>query len=307
MPTIQIHYYNGLPTGHINLSIVDGAGATPTVRGFNDVTFINGGSFATAVDELAKYNEAGRVGARIDSAEYSVTAEQLNQILSRVSEYAVSYSQYTLFTDDNPANGMNCAEFVYYLTKDIVTNYGDLFAPEDRSRMTSPVTLALKKFTSSENLGDFPGGQNPYLDNHTATIPIPGYDRTAGASQGYGAASAAVNSLSPLVLDLDGGGIQTTAVNRYGAHFDLDANGFAESVGWVAPGDGLLVRDLDGDGVIDNGRELFGDHTVLQNGNNAANGFQALAELDGNADGKVDANDAAFASLRVWRDIGIAA
>jgi hypothetical protein len=35
----------------------------------------------------------------------------------------------------------------------------------------------------------------------------------------------------------------------------------------------------------------------------AANGFQALAELDANNDGKVDANDAAFSTLRIWRDL----
>ena len=82
----------------------------------------------------------------------------------------------------------------------------------------------------------------------------------------------------------------------------MDVNGFAESVGWIAPDDGILVRDLNNNGIIDDGTELLGDHTVLQNGQTAANGFQALADLDGNADGLIDANDAAYSSLLVWQD-----
>jgi hypothetical protein len=81
----------------------------------------------------------------------------------------------------------------------------------------------------------------------------------------------------PLVLDLNGDGITTTAVDRFGAHFDMDGNGFAESVGWVSAEDGILVRDLNSDGVINAGAEMFGDQTVLQNGQQAANGFAALA------------------------------
>lgn len=105
--------------------------------------------------------------------------------------------------------------------------------------------------------------------------PPGGYDRTRDpdAWKDYFGKAQDVVANTPIVLDLDGGGIQTTAVNPYGAHFDLDANGFAEAVGWVAPGEGLLVRDLDNDGVIDDGRELFGDHVRLPNGQVEAKGF----------------------------------
>jgi len=106
----------------------------------------------------------------------------------------------------------------------------------------------------------------------------------------------------PLILDLDGDGIETTNV-KYGAYFDHDGNGLAEQTGLAAPDDGLLVRDIDGNGTIDSGKELFGDQTVLKNGSNAGNGFQALADLDDNLDGKIDINDAAFLQLKAWQDI----
>ena len=107
---------------------------------------------------------------------------------------------------------------------------------------------------------------------------------------------------SPIVLDLDNDGIETANVLT-GTHFDHNANGFRELTGWVNPDDGLLVMDRDGNGTIDTGKELFGNQTLLANGTKAANGFQALAELDSNHDGKIDANDPAYSQLMVWQDI----
>lgn len=98
----------------------------------------------------------------------------------------------------------------------------------------------------------------------------------------------------PLVLDLDGGGITLYATNQSQANFDLDGDGFAERVGWFGAGEGLLVHDTDGDGVVDGIGELFGDATH--------DGFQALAALDANGDGQISAYDPTFADLRVWRD-----
>jgi hypothetical protein len=115
----------------------------------------------------------------------------------------------------------------------------------------------------------------------------------------------AERTASPLVLDLNGDGVQTTRLSKsftQGVHFNLDAKGLAENTAWVSKEDGLLVRDLNGDGKITSGRELFGNHTLLKNGSEAANGFETLAELDDNNDGMVDAKDTAFNSLKVWKD-----
>ena len=83
----------------------------------------------------------------------------------------------------------------------------------------------------------------------------------------------------------------------------------------VRPDEGILVRDLNGNGVIDSGRELFGDQTELPPGFGnvlgtglggpqlATNGWQALAALDSNRDGIINASDAALTGLEVWRDL----
>ncbi len=106
---------------------------------------------------------------------------------------------------------------------------------------------------------------------------------------------------SPIVLDLDGDGIESVGVQA-GLYFDHAGDGFAEQTGWIGRDDGFLVRDLNGNGSIDTGAELFGSETLLANGQKAANGFEALKELDSNHDGNVDAADTAYASLRIWKD-----
>ncbi len=72
-----------------------------------------------------------------------------------------------------------------------------------------------------------------------------------------------------LVIDLDGDGVETTTMEK-GTHFDHDGNGFAERSGWIGKDDGLLVRDINGNGQIDNGTELFGNNSVLSSGQKAA-------------------------------------
>jgi hypothetical protein len=143
---------------------------------------------------------------------------------------------------------------------------------------------ALKKWAAN-NLpkGDPFGGGDPFTG-----MPWPGQtsdDLIAGLDKLFKQAQAA---RSPLVLDLDGDGVETTALVKgayAGVHFNLDAKGLAEQTSWVGKDDGLLVRDMDGDGKITSGRELFGNHTLLKNGKEAANGFEALKELDSNNDG----------------------
>ena len=108
----------------------------------------------------------------------------------------------------------------------------------------------------------------------------------------------------PLALDLDGDGIETVATKGFaGALFDHRNQGIRTATGWVSADDGLLVRDLNGNGIIDNGAELFGDNTKLADGSFAKHGYAALAELDSNGDNIINAADAAFQTLRVWQDL----
>ncbi|MCC8167677.1 MAG: hypothetical protein LIQ31_16440 [Planctomycetes bacterium] len=87
-----------------------------------------------------------------------------------------------------------------------------------------------------------------------------------------------------------------------GVYFDHDGNRFAEKTGWVGSNDALLVWDRNENGLIDDGSELFGDNFILESGEKAANGFEALAEFDSNGDGIVDKNDDRWSELQLWQD-----
>ena len=108
----------------------------------------------------------------------------------------------------------------------------------------------------------------------------------------------------PLILDLDGDGLETTGINTAAPIlFDHDGDGVKTATGWVKPDDAVLVLDRNGNGTIDSGKELFGDATPLSAGGNAADGFAALAQEDSNGDGQVNASDTNFTNLRLWRDL----
>jgi hypothetical protein len=106
---------------------------------------------------------------------------------------------------------------------------------------------------------------------------------------------------TPVVLDLDGNGISTTSA-AHGVKFDVTGTGTNAKYGWTSTTDGLLAMDLNHDGKIDNGSELFGVGTKLANGRRAGNGYEAMAQVDSNGDGVLDAKDAHFKDLVVWVD-----
>lgn len=108
----------------------------------------------------------------------------------------------------------------------------------------------------------------------------------------------------PIALDLDGDGkVATTAEDGWsGAMFDNDGDGIRSATGWVGKPDGILVRDLNENGKIESGAELFGEQTKLRDGTLVHDGFAALSDLDSNGDGLLDSSDVAFMSIKVWRD-----
>ncbi len=111
----------------------------------------------------------------------------------------------------------------------------------------------------------------------------------------------------PLIISLDDAKYRLTD-RAGGVEFDLGARGNARQVPWTraSSDEAFLALDRDGNGMIDDGTELFGDVTPQHQSANP-NGFEALALYDdtlagGNEDGRIDAVDEIFNRLQLWVD-----
>jgi|SRR5579883_159192 len=97
----------------------------------------------------------------------------------------------------------------------------------------------------------------------------------------------------PLVLDLSGQGLALTGESSASPIFDMFGTGFGVHTGWVQPSGGILVIAKP-DGSVTSVDQFVG-------GENSS-GFGALAQLDSNGDGAIDANDPIYSQLRIWED-----
>ncbi|MEG7572988.1 hypothetical protein H2660_08090, partial [Vibrio cholerae] len=120
-----------------------------------------------------------------------------------------------------------------------------------------------------------------------------------GGTQGDAVHEGSNNSdrqrrIDPLVLDLDGDGLDFLSLDNSQAKFDLTGNSFATHSSWLSGDDGFLAIDKNNDGSINNIDELFGREDIT--------GFEELELLDSNGDGKISTEDAAFEQLLIWQD-----
>ncbi len=117
----------------------------------------------------------------------------------------------------------------------------------------------------------------------------------------YEDASQAQPPRDPLIIDFGTSGIDLCSLAD-GVNFDLDNNGYAEKTAWIGTEDGFLALDRNGNGVVDNGGELFGDQVDIGEGRLSSSGFEALSILDDNGDELIDEQDDCYSKLLIWVD-----
>jgi hypothetical protein len=172
----------------------------------------------------------------------------------------------------------------------------------------------------SNNCGQWNGRSNhKYISGGTTTTVQPG--RTTPLDGGscappvedcseygpdwYWNGYYCTNAASPIIIPTRRGGDYKLTSASEGVLFDLNDTGVPQQVAWTAPNSDLafLAIDLDGDGRITSGRELFGNHTIP----GVLSGFEALARMaresnGGIMRGSVSSDDPLFSRLLLWTD-----
>lgn len=97
----------------------------------------------------------------------------------------------------------------------------------------------------------------------------------------------------PLVLSLKGG---LPDLLDEQMSFDLDSDGSEDQISKLAEGNGYLALDLNEDGLVSNGSELFGTAS--------GDGFADLAAYDSDGNSWIDESDPIFNQLRIWEQHG---
>ena len=146
--------------------------------------------------------------------------------------------------------------------------------------------------------------------NFGSSFDTSGYFYYDGPSWGVGArvsfstnlfdtSFGGIDFMFPVVLDLNGDGVRIEPRTDANIFFNADGDSALERTSWVGSGDALLVVDLNGDGKIQAEDMAFANGTADPNDTD----LEALGVLyDGNGDRKLDANDPVWSQLRVWVD-----
>lgn len=95
--------------------------------------------------------------------------------------------------------------------------------------------------------------------------------------------------IDPLIINFDNDFASLTDEKIY---FDLDSDGMPEQISTLQEGSGFLALDINKDGRINNGLELFGPNT--------GDGFGELSLFDSDNNNWIDENDPIYDDLLVW-------
>ena len=141
------------------------------------------------------------------------------------------------------------------------------------------------------------GGNVQIVDNDAVADGDDGTDTVVGIEFAQ-FSDQTISITSPIILDLDGGGVQTLSASASSARFDMDGDGVGDDTSWFGRGEGLLFLDRDGNGTLSNAGEMSFTGDVA----NARSDLEGLRAWDSNGDGQLSSADARFRDFKIWRD-----
>lgn len=176
-------------------------------------------------------------------------------------------------------------------------DYEDLFAgaPVSQSIPNQQVTDVLyyhqeTYFEESETTSFSASGTVKCEDGREISINMNvEMSRSFSAYYEYNYAHIQARMCDPLVINFNGNSADLSDQTFF---FDIDADGEKDEISMLTGGSGYLALDKNGDGIINDGNELFGAKS--------GNGFSDLAAYDSDGNGWIDENDAIWEKLLIW-------
>lgn len=170
----------------------------------------------------------------------------------------------------------------------------------------TPIDFYAPDFRGGGSRGGGFGGGNAFGGSTTTTFfggssgrwVLVGVGEEGGRiDYGYRWIEATATRIKPVVLDLDGDGVELTSAET-SPGFDFLGSGLTKTMGWFTGGDALLIHDANGNNYVDNGSEI----SFIHHSPASLSDLEALRVFDTNANGSLDPGDAAFNQFRLWRD-----
>lgn len=164
---------------------------------------------------------------------------------------------------------------------------------------TPPATDAGSGGSSGGNGGGGGGGDTTGGDDGSNYSNEGRNHSTPTSSDSSDSSSGGGGDSPPILIDMDGDGVELIARSASSVYFDSLGDGLLHHTGWVGSDDAMVVEDLNRDAKITLGSEIsFALRTAADDSD-----LQALISLhDTNGDGQISADDTGFENLRLWRD-----
>ena len=158
------------------------------------------------------------------------------------------------------------------------------------TRRTQSYYLESEHFLSESETMDYSAqGNIRTADGRTITVDVNLHMSRSYMSYDRTSEEIMKNCVDPLVINYAGDAASLTGETF---DFDLDLDGSADKIHFAGAGSGFLALDKNGDGIINDGSELFGPNT--------GSGFGELRMYDSDGNGWIDENDEIFDKLKVW-------
>ncbi|WGM62265.1 tandem-95 repeat protein [Agrobacterium tumefaciens] len=142
------------------------------------------------------------------------------------------------------------------------------------------------------------GGTVKVTDNQTTVNGNDGVDTLSSVERLVFRNGETVTLAAPIVIDLDGAGIETVDAAQSSIMFDIDGDGIADRTSWIGKPEAFLFRDRNRDGVMRGIAEM----SFIDEAAEVRSDLDGLRSLDSNGDGMISSKDARFGELHLWQD-----